>query len=382
MSNDITAASSLIFNNITIENNLPSNDITNGSHKSLKNYAEIPYKGNSTNTIANYKIAHNNILIFPGNIQYRGISSQSTIKGVWRSKLKNIRRAIVHEEDTVQRKALLEGSQKVVALAIISNFLMFGSKMYAATSSGSASMFAEAAHSLADMLNESLLMWGLFRSLRIADGDHPYGFLTEKYAWALVSGCGIFFLGGGVALYHGVSGIIGGVHVLGNISTSLGVLGASLCFELITMKYAYSHINLSAKLAGVSFIEYLKCGADPTSVQVFMEDVASVFGIAIAGTMMTLAKYFELAVLDSVGSIMIGILLSSVAMFLIRRNISSLTEAALDPVRENEIVDLLEADPVVTSVHDVKSTSLGPEWARFKGKLWLMQPKFYLMEPK
>jgi solute carrier family 30 (zinc transporter), member 9 len=172
---------------------------------------------------------------------------------------------------------------------------------------------------------------------------------------------------GGVTLYHGFSGLLAGGHILGDITPAIFALSGSLFFELVTMGYAYSHIKKSADLAQMQFWEYLRCGADPTSVQVFMEDVASVMGIAIAATCMTLSKLLALPMLDSVGSICIGVLLSSVAMFLIRRNISSLTEAALDPERENQIVDLLLNDPVVKSVHDIKSTSLGPDWARFKG---------------
>jgi zinc transporter 9 len=37
--------------------------------------------------------------------------------------------------------------------------------------------------------------------------------------------------------------------------------------------------------------------------------------------------------------------------------------------RQSEIVQILQSDPVVMSVHDVKSTSLGPEFARFKAEI-------------
>ena len=267
--------------------------------------------------------------------------------GLWRSKVKRLRRKRTHQDDTLNRKTTLQGSQKVVGMAITSNLLMFGGKLYGALASGSASMFAEALHSLADMLNECLLMWGIWRSLRRPDDDHPYGFITEKYAWALVSGCGIFFLGGGVSLYHGITGLMAGGQMLGDLTPAFYALTGSLCFELVTMTVAYRHLSKSAAQSGCGFWEYLSSGADPTSVQVFMEDCAAVTGVVIAGTSMFCSKYFGLPFLDSVGSITIGLLLSSVAIFLIRRNIASLTEAALDPVRENQIVEILENDPIV-----------------------------------
>jgi zinc transporter 9 len=45
---------------------------------------------------------------------------------------------------------------------------------------------------------------GIQRSVRAPDKEHPYGYLNERYLWALVSGVGIFFVGCGVSVYHGV----------------------------------------------------------------------------------------------------------------------------------------------------------------------------------
>lgn len=39
------------------------------------------------------------------------------------------------------------------------------------------------------------------------------------------------------------------------------------------------------------------------------------------------------------------------------------------PEKLRVIVGTLEADPVVHSVHDVKTTCLGPEWVRFKAEI-------------
>ncbi|KAJ3047579.1 hypothetical protein HK097_011412 [Rhizophlyctis rosea] len=197
---------------------------------------------------------------------------------------------------------------------------------------------------------------------------HPYGFTNERYAWALVSGVGIFFLGGGVSLYHGISGLFA-THELGDMTSSWIVLGASLLFEGGTMTYAFRHIKKSAEAAGVSVWDYLKRGADPTAVQVFMEDCAAVTGVAIAATCLTLSNVFNNPMIDSLGSISIGVLLTGVAMFLIRRNVAGLVGTRMEEGKEQEIVKLLADDPVIDSVEDVKSTSMGPEWARFKAEI-------------
>jgi len=246
--------------------------------------------------------------------------------------------------------------------------ILFSAKMYAAITTGSSSMFSEALHSAADMLNEGILMWGIWRSLRQPDPSHPYGFTMERYAWALVSGVGIFFLGGGVSIYHGVSGLLD-PHALGDPTMAWIVLSGSLLFEGATMSYAFATILKSARAQGVGFKDYVLRGADPTTVQVLLEDVAAVLGIVIAGTSISLSSYLSSPLIDSLGSITIGILLGSVASFLVRRNISSLVERRMDVASENQIVSVLENDDVIRSVHDIKSTMLGGEWVRFKAEI-------------
>jgi zinc transporter 9 len=185
-----------------------------------------------------------------------------------------------------------------------------------------------------------------------------------------------FFLGGGLSLYHGISGILS-PHEVGDPTMALYILGASLIFDggmfqcmnnvKGTMIVAYNQIAKSAKVAGVSFRDYLKRGGDPTAVQVFLEDCASVAGVIIAATSLSLSKVWALPILDSMGSVAIGVLLGAVASFLVKRNIASLVETSLSASRQAQIVSILEKDPVVKSVHDVKTTCLGPEWVRFKG---------------
>ncbi|KAJ3349449.1 hypothetical protein HDU91_006387 [Kappamyces sp. JEL0680] len=246
---------------------------------------------------------------------------------------------------------------------------MFAIKAATAFETQSSSMFAESMHSLADVLNESLLLFGVYRSLKEPDATHPYGFISERYAWALVSGVGVFFLGGGVTLYHGISNFLLNSHVVTDISNALYALGGCLLFESVTLSIAARHIYTQAMQAKQPFWEYFHRGADPASVQVFMEDSAAFSGVVIAGCCLLGSKALDLPWLDSMGSICIGGLLSVVAIFLVKRNIQGLLQVRMDLKREQEIVRLLEADPIVKSVHDVKSTSIGCDWSRFKAEI-------------
>jgi zinc transporter 9 len=70
-------------------------------------------------------------------------------------------------------------------------------------------------------------------------------------------------------------------------------------------------------------------------------------GIMIAGVCLSLSKYLAMPVLDSIGSISIGLLLGSVAIFLVRRNVASLLETSMPAERQKQIERILETDPVI-----------------------------------
>lgn len=72
-----------------------------------------------------------------------------------------------------ERVSFLHGSAKVVMYAIVSNFFVFGFKLGAYFYTGSAAMLSEAVHSLADMLNQCLLAFGIAQSIRKPDPSHP-----------------------------------------------------------------------------------------------------------------------------------------------------------------------------------------------------------------
>lgn len=86
----------------------------------------------------------------PPSLGSQGLAHNSNTQGVWRSTVKQLRREVKNAQTSQVQKELLQGSQKVVALAILSNGVMFSGKLIAAIQSGSASLFSEALHSLAD----------------------------------------------------------------------------------------------------------------------------------------------------------------------------------------------------------------------------------------
>ncbi|ORZ34211.1 hypothetical protein BCR44DRAFT_1436793 [Catenaria anguillulae PL171] len=193
------------------------------------------------------------------------------------------------------------------------------------------------------------------RASRQPDSLHPYGFSRERYAWSLLSGCGIFFLGGGVSMYHGITGILN-PHLAEDLHLAFMVLAGS------------AQVRKAAEESEMGVLDYIKKGADPTAVQILLEDAAAISGVAVASTCLGLSYYTGNPLFDALGSTLIGGILGTTAIFLIRRNMAMLVETSMPPHREALVVSTLLADPIVKSVHDVKSTAIGLDGARFKAE--------------
>ncbi|CEO96992.1 Proton-coupled zinc antiporter SLC30A9, mitochondrial [Plasmodiophora brassicae] len=257
---------------------------------------------------------------------------------------------------------------KVVAAAIIGNASISLSKFAAFAFTGSASMLSEGIHSLADLSNQCLLAVGLSASNKTPDALHPYGYASEKYVWALISGVGIFFLGCGVSLYHGVLGILNPVHITYHALTPI-VLAFSLFVESSTLVIAIREIRRAASALDMTTMQYIRAGPDPNTVAVVAEDAAAVCGIVIASSCIALTHWTGMPVFDAVGSVLVGGLLGTVAMFLIRKNHEFLLGRSIHPSYTDKVLRVLRESPIVSSVHDIKAVFLGPDAFRFKAEI-------------
>src|ERR1700720_1506799 len=121
-------------------------------------------------------------------------------------------------------------STPVVYAALIGDLLVAACKTVAAVWTGSAAMMSEAIHSFVDTTNQVLLLYGIHRSKRKADADHPFGYGREVYFWSFVVSLLIFALGAGVSIYEGVSRILKPIPIESPIVSYI-VLAMAFIFE-------------------------------------------------------------------------------------------------------------------------------------------------------
>lgn len=259
-------------------------------------------------------------------------------------------------------------SGRVVLAAIAINGGNFFFKVVAWVFTGSHAMFSEAVHSAADTCNQIILAYGIKKSTEKATDEHPYGYSNMQYVSSLISGVGIFCMGAGLSIYHGISGL-SSPHTLESLTLALVVLGGSFISESVTLALAVKSIRNSAAEANMGFIEYVASGYDPCVNVVLLEDLAAVAGVVIAAGAMGLSVQINSHIPDAMGSILIGGLLGSVASFMIYTNSGALVGRSIPEEKIREINSQLEGDIMIRAIHDVKGIDMGNGIVRYKAEV-------------
>jgi cation diffusion facilitator family transporter len=249
------------------------------------------------------------------------------------------------------------GSKIVIYAAIAGNSAIAITKFIAAGVTGSSAMFSEGIHSLVDSGNGLLLLFGIKQSKKPADKKHPFGRGQELYFWTLIVAIMIFAVGGGISFYEGV------LHVLNpspihNPRLNYIVLGFSIVFESVTWFVAYREFCRTKGKLG--HIEAMRASKAPTTFAVLLEDTAALLGLIVALTGIALSDLLHMPVLDGVASIVIGLILASVAAFLAYETKSLLIGESAVPETLADIQQIAEEDPAVENFVRARTMHLGP----------------------
>lgn len=252
----------------------------------------------------------------------------------------------------------MAGSKKSVIAAISGNSVVMVAKFTGFFVTGSGAMLSEAIHTMADLMNQILLLIGIVRSEKAPDKEYHYGYGRERYVWALMSAVGIFFLGCGVTVYHGVSSLMH-PHEITGLGWAIGVLLFSLVIEAIVLWVAFK--ALWDARGDKPFVEYLRKDADPSAVAVLLEDGAACTGVIIALVTIGLTKLTGHVWWDAIGSITIGLLLGAVAIWLIVRNKELLVGRSMPEEARAKVREILRKHGMVEEVVEMRSTIIDTE---------------------
>jgi len=249
-------------------------------------------------------------------------------------------------------------SKKAIYAAIGGNLAIATIKFVAAAFTGSSAMLSEGIHSLVDTGNGGLLLLGIKKSQKPADAHHPFGHGKELYFWTLIVAVLIFGVGGGVSAYEGILHLIHPSE-LKNVTWSYVVLGLSLIFEGFSFYVAWNEFQAQKQGRGVW--EAIHRSKDPTTFTVLFEDAAAMLGLFAALAGVFLSHQLDDPLFDGLASIVIGLVLASVALLLIYESKGLLVGEGVDPNVLKELDALTRTAPEVKDISRLATMHFGPQ---------------------
>ena len=260
---------------------------------------------------------------------------------------------------------MAEGQQQesnfTVLLALSANVGIAIAKIFAAVLTGSASMAAESAHSVADSFNEVLLLAALRRSDKPADRRHPLGYGKERYFWTLLVAVAIFGMGALFSFVQGLSTLLGKAGPESDYLVGYIVLAVAFVLEATSWVQGLRQVRNDAREHQLPIGRYIRRTDEPTSVSVLLEDSAALIGLLLAFGGLGLHQLTGKAFWDGAASILIGVVLTGVAFLLGRINKNLLIGNQADPRLVSGVKEILARAPEVEWVVDIVTLTFGTD---------------------
>ncbi|MFF1548485.1 cation diffusion facilitator family transporter [Streptomyces sp. NPDC058291] len=275
-------------------------------------------------------------------------------------------------EETISEKGDLGAERNAdkktrvtVLVALAANLIIAAAKAVGGLLAGSPALLSEAAHSVADSLNEVFLLAALRRSRRPADRRHPFGYGKERFFWSLLAAVGIFVMGGCFSVFQGVEALRSGAdEATSGYVAGLIVLGVSFVAEGASLLRALHQVRgQGGAVAGLR---------DPALRTVVAEDGTAVLGVTLAAIGMALHMVTGQVVWEASASLAIGALLVFVAYRLGRDARDQLIGEAADPETGSRIRALLDAQPEIDSVEALFTMKMGLDSALVAARIDLI----------
>ena len=249
------------------------------------------------------------------------------------------------------------GSKKVIYAALAGNSAIAAIKFAAAVFTGSSAMLSEAIHSLVDTGNQVLLLYGIRKSGKPADEEHPFGYGMELYFWTFVVAILIFAVGAGVSTYEGVHKLLD-PHPIESAYVNYIVLGVAMVFEGAALYIAAKEFNKTRGRRGI--LAEIRASKDPTVFTVLFEDTAALLGLVAALIGIALAQALDMPIFDGIASIVIGAILATVAILLAYESKGLLIGEAAEPAVRHGVRAILLNRPELLRLNEVLTMHLGP----------------------
>jgi len=252
--------------------------------------------------------------------------------------------------------------------ALAANVAVAIAKAVAAAVTGSSAMLAESLHSIADSVNEVLLLVGARRARRPADLRHPFGHARYRYLYAFVVSLAVFWIGGVLSVLEGADHLLKREEIV-DPRWAFGVLALAALLDgwsLRTTKLAWR----GAKGDG-TWRRLIRDTKTPDLIVVLLEDVGALIGVAVAATGLFLASISGDGRWDALASIAIGILLMAIGLVVNRETQSLLVGEAATAAVVASIHDAIATTDGIEGVRELRTIHIGPDDLVVAAGVWV-----------
>lgn len=244
-------------------------------------------------------------------------------------------------------------------VAVVANAVIFLAKAVGGLVSGSVALMAEAAHSLADTINQVFLFVSINLAARHADDEHQFGYGRERFFWALLAAIFIFVGGAVFSAVQGIWALLSPGEETSFIVAYV-VLAISLASECVSFLRAVRQLRREAARSGDTAITAVRQSTDPTLTTVLLEDSAAIIGSVVALAAVGLHQATGRAEWDAAGALVISGLLILVAVVLGRNAKSLLLGQAARPDEREALRQVLLRRVEIDEVLELLTSHIGP----------------------
>ena len=232
------------------------------------------------------------------------------------------------------------------------NVVLLVFKFVAGILGHSAAMVADAVHSLSDFVTDVIVLMFVHISNKPEDKSHDYGHGKYETLAMTIIGMALLVVAIGI-VYSGIEKIVAWTR--GELLEAPGMLALWAALLSIVLKegvYRYSMVK--ARVLNSQALE--------ANAWHHRSDALSSIGTAIGiGGAILLGQRWT--VLDPVASVIVGLFIVKVAVYLLRDGIGDLMEHSLPDEVEDEILRLAGSVDGVTKPHELRTRRIGNHYA-------------------
>lgn len=241
---------------------------------------------------------------------------------------------------------------RVTLLGGVVNVVLLFFKFVAGIMGHSAAMVADAVHSLSDFVTDVIVLVFVHISGKPKDKSHDYGHGKYETLAMTIIGMALLFVSIGI-VYGGVMKIVAWAN--DEQLQAPGTLALWAALLSIVLKESIFHYSMVKA-------RQLNSQAIEANAWHHRSDALSSIGTAIGiGGAVFLGQRWT--VLDPIASVVVGIFIIKVAIFLLRDGIGDLMEHSLPDEVENEILQLAASVEGVAEPHDLRTRRIGNHYA-------------------